>query len=86
MVRIWAKILKEEKILKDTIFESQNTFNIDDFQNYLEDMCHDLEIATPIVLSKHLRHYLCFNNAVFLPSDFAETVDFDKLVLEEASL
>ena len=86
MIRIWAKILREEKILKDMIYEQYETFDIDNFQTYMEEICGELDIATPIVLTKHIKHYVCFNNAVFLPSDFAESVDFDKLVIEEASL
>lgn len=86
MVRIWAKIMLEEKIVKDTIFEQSGTFEIEDFQGYMEDICASLEIATPIILTKHIKHYVCFNNANFTQSDFAETIDFDKLVIEEASL
>ena len=86
MVRIWAKLLKEEKILKDLIYEQEESFEIENFQTYMEDISGRLEISTPIVLTKHIKHYVCFNNAVFLPADFAEVVDFDKLVIEEASL
>ena len=85
MVRIWAKIIKEEKIVAQTIFEQQSTFEIDDFFEYVSTICHELDIATPIILSKHLFHYIQFNNTTFCKNDFPEVVDFDKFVLEEAS-
>lgn len=85
MVRIWAKITQEEKILKDTIFEEFVQFNPDNFYDYIAAICSELDIATPVILSKHIYHYLNFNNAVFYPQDFPEEVDFDKFIIEEAS-
>ena len=85
MIRIWAKILKEEKILKDVIFEKFCNFEIDNFYDYLAEICHKLDISTPVVLSKHIFHYINFNTTVFYPQDFPEEVSFDKLVIEEAS-
>ncbi len=85
MVRIWAKVVKEEKILKDTIFFTQDNFEVASFYDYISDICQTLNIATPIILSKHIYHYTSFNTATFLPQDFPEDVDFDKFVIEEAS-
>lgn len=86
MVRIWAKVMKEEKIIKDTIYEDfENNFDSDNFFNYIASICETMDIATPVILNKHLFHYVEFNTAIFLPSDFPEEVDFDKFVIEEAS-
>ncbi len=85
MVRIWAKVVKEEKILKDMIFEDFIQFNPDLFYDYISRICEALDIATPVILSKHIFHYINFNNATFLPNDFPEEIDFDKFIIEEAS-
>lgn len=85
MVRIWAKVLTEEKIIKDMIYENFEKFDLDHFFDYISDICEKLDICTPIILSKHEYHYVNFNTATFLPADFPESVDFDKLVIEEAS-
>ena len=85
MVRIWAKVVKGEKILNDTIFENFTSFDPDMFFDYIATICEKLDIATPVILSKHIFHYLNFNNATFLPADFPEEIEFDKLVIEEAS-
>ncbi|MBQ9793081.1 MAG: hypothetical protein IJW32_05040 [Clostridia bacterium] len=85
MVRIWAKVVKGEKILNDTIFEEFSSFDPDSFFDYIANICEKLDIATPVILSKHIFHYLNFNNATFLPADFPEEIEFDKLVIEEAS-
>lgn len=85
MVRIWAKILSDDKIVKETIFEDYSEFNINNFYDYMSTICEKLDIATPIILNKHIYHYVTFNNTTFLPVDFPESVDFDKFVIEEAS-
>ena len=85
MVRIWAKILSNDKIVKETIFEDNSEFNTNNFFDYLSIICERLDIATPIILNKHIYHYITFNNTTFLPVDFPENVSFYKFVLEEAS-
>ena len=85
MVRIWAKIVKGEKILKDTIFEDFSSFSPDNFFEYISCICQELDIATPVILTEHIYHYISFNNATFFAPDFTEDIDFDRLVIEEAS-
>ena len=85
MVRIWAKVIKEDKIIKDTIYENYETFNTENFFEYISNICDVLNIATPVILSKHIFHYISFNLTTFLPQDFPEEIDFDKFIIEEAS-
>ncbi len=85
MVRIWAKTVTEEKVIKSIIYEKQELFSPDNFQNYLEEISAILDIPTPVYLTKHVRHYINFNTTTFVESDFVESIDFEKLVLEEAS-
>ena len=85
MIRIWAKVMKKEKIISQTIFEEVGEFDIEKFYDYVSQICQSLDIATPIILSKHLFHYVQFNNTTFIPNDFPEVVNFDKFILEEAS-
>ena len=85
MVRIWAKVIKKDKIISDIIFERYETFSVDNFFDYISNICENLNIATPVILSKHIFHYLTFNLATFLPQDFPEEIDFDKFVIEEAT-
>jgi len=86
MIRIWAKLVRDDKIIKDTIYENPAVFNIDNFYNYITDIAESLQIATPITLSKHLNYFMDFNTTTYLPSDFPETIDFDKFVLEQANI
>ncbi len=85
MIRIWAKTITEEKVIKSIIYENNENFTPENFQQYLEDICTTMDIPVPVYLTKHIRHYLNFNNTTFTESDFVESIDFEKFVLEEAS-
>lgn len=82
MFKIWAKIIKDGKIEKQLTYERADKFTYGDFFNYLADICEGLDIATPVLLKTHIFNYAKFNTVRFLPRDFAESVDFDRLVLD----
>lgn len=82
MFRIWAKVMKGEKIVKQLTYERDDKFTYSQFFTYLSDICEGLDIATPILLKTHIFNYAKFSTVRFLPRDFAETPDFDKLILD----
>lgn len=82
MFKIWAKIIKDGKIIKQLTYERDEKFVYSGFFGYLSDICEGLDIATPILLKTHIFNYAKFNTVRFLPRDFAEPPEFDKLVLE----
>ena len=79
---MWGKIIKDGKIIKQVTYERVDKFTYSSFFNYLADICEELDIATPVLLKTHIFNYAKFNRVTFLPRDFAEPVNFDKLVLE----
>lgn len=82
MFKIWAKILKDGKIIKQTVYENDDKFSYSSFFTYLSDVCERLDVATPVLLKTHVFNYAKFSTVRFIPRDFAEPVDFDKLVLD----
>lgn len=84
MIRIWAKVLKKDKIIKQYVFERLETLDYSCFFDYLSDICEHLEIPTPVLIKTHLFNYAKYNNVKFKKDDFVEVIDFDKLVLENA--
>ena len=86
MFRIWGKVLKDGKILKQVTYERDDKFTYSQFFEYLADICEELDIATPVLLKTHIFNYAKFNTVRFIPRDFAEPVDFDKLVLDNIVL
>ena len=84
MIRIWAKVMKKDKILKQYMFEKFTEMDYSDFFSYLKDICENLDISTPVLIKTHLFNYAKYNVVRFTQSDFVEQISFDKLVLENA--
>ena len=82
MFRIWAKIMQDGRIVRQTTYAREEKFSYSRFFEYLADICGALDIPTPVLLKPHVFHYAKFNHAVFRPADFMESVWFDKLILE----
>ncbi len=82
MIRIWAKVLKNNKIKKQYVFEKSENMDYSMFFDYLREICENLDIATPVLIKTHLFNYAKYNVVRFSADDFMESIDFDKLVLE----
>lgn len=74
--------MKDGKIVKQLTYERDDKFTYSQFFTYLTDICEGLDIATPILLKTHIFNYAKFNTVRFLPRDFTETPEFDRLVLD----
>ena len=85
MVKLWIKTLKGDKILKSTVVEKDGKFLYSDFQEYVSEGCFALDEATPVVLRHHILGFAKYNVVFFKPSDFIESVDFDKMSVENLS-
>lgn len=86
MIRIWARTLKNHKIVKSFIYESIDNFNKETFYLHLQQICHQMDLPTPVVLPFHANNFATFGSSYFLPRDFVEEVDFDRLVVEDATI
>ena len=86
MIRIWAKVLKKDKIIKQYMLERNTAMDYSEFFDYLREICENLDITTPVLIKTHLFNYAKYNNVRFTSSDFVEPINFDKLVLENAFL
>jgi len=83
MIKIWGKVISNEKIVKSKTIQvdAENTT----FFDMLATVCHSLNIATPVLLDKHVYDFNVFNICTFKPDDFIESVAFDKFVLQYVS-
>ena len=82
MFRIWAKVLQDDHIQKQFVYESENKFSYSDFFTYLSDICVELDVPTPVLLKPHIFNYAKFNHVAFRKADFIEQINFDKLLIE----
>ena len=86
MIRIWAKIMKNGKIVKQYVYEREGLTDYSVFFDYVKDICEALDIPTPVLIKTHLFNYAKYNNVKFKADDFVEKINFDKLILENALL
>ena len=86
MLRIWARTTQDLKITRSYIYTSIDKFSNETFRLHVEKICNELDIPSPIILDSHITNYIEFNNTTFLARDFIESVDFEKLILENAIL
>ena len=84
MIRIWAKTIKNGKIVKQYVYEREGLTDYSLFFDYVKDICEALDIPTPVLIKTHLFNYAKYNNVKFKQDDFVEKINFDKLVLENA--
>lgn len=82
MFKLWAKVVKEDKIVKDFVYENDDAFLINRLGLYLADICNEFDIETPVILKKHLEHMYLFNVTTFYAVDFITLPDFDKFIVE----
>lgn len=82
MIKIWAKILQEEHIVRQTTYSSNAEFHYADLFQILSELCGALDIPTPVLLKTHIFQYAKFKHIVFKKGDFMEEVPFDRLVIE----
>lgn len=86
MIRVWARTMNDGKITRSFIYESIDSFDPSKFYLHIQKMCHEIDIPTPVILKSHIKNYVDFNNTTFLPRDFVESIDFDKFILENATI
>ena len=86
-MRFWAKIFRENRLVRDTTFEDTGTDSrtLKVFRA-LEECCRALDLPVPIWLKNNVRDFQRVAKARFRQDSFIESIDFDYLefqVIEE---
>lgn len=84
-MRIWAKIMNDDKIVKNIIVRFDYVFNKKNYERCLILICNQLDIPTPITLKYHFNSFDEFNIVKYLPGEFIEKVNFTSFVLENCT-
>ena len=81
-MKICAKVMKGEKILRDALYERELSLTPSNLQKMLQEISYKVDVATPVNLPTHFKHFERFNRVKYLPRDFIEEVDYTSFVLE----
>lgn len=86
-MRIWFKIWKDNRLLKDTVIEdnSKETRTHKIFAT-LERVCYEFDLSKPLWLDATITEFKRHDKARFYQDNFVESIEFDFLeihVIEE---
>ena len=83
MFELWAKEYDENtKIIKHKTYKFEQDFDVRFLRAYVEVICNDLKIETPIILTSHYVTFNNFNKVRFSKSDFVDDIDFKYFCVE----
>jgi len=87
MFRLWAKIFKDNHMLRDTVIidDSQNTRTHKIFRA-IDDICNEFDLGKPIWLDSTVTEFKRHSKTRFIQDNFIEEISFDFLeihVIEE---
>lgn len=87
MIKIWGKILKNNKIIKDLVVTSdiEGSYQ-ENLKECITVLCDKFDIQKPYWLPTNLEEYNRRNKTVFNYHNFMEEIDFDKFVIQELDL
>lgn len=82
-MKIWARLLTNQRIKKDLIYTADNNAGSDNYDDWIREICHTLDIPTPIILPTHYKNFINFHNTKFKQDDFVESLDYDMFIVED---
>ena len=87
-MRIWCKLIKDNRLLKDLLVEKNDPSMTRTMKVYacLEEACHEMDLEKPLWLEKNKKEFLRYAGTRFDRDSFIEAVDFDYMdfhVIEE---
>ena len=81
-MRIWAKVMIDGKIKKQTVYEKAEPLTYSSLFDYMAEICTQLDVPTPVLVKAHIFNFAKFNHVKFTKSDFLEDIPFDHLFIE----
>lgn len=83
MFRLWAKIFKDNRMLKDTVIcdDSDDTRTHKVF-HALDEVCYQFDLGKPIWLNATVSEFKRHDKARFTSDNFIEAIEFDYLEIQ----
>ena len=83
MFRLWAKIIKDNHLLKDTVIcdDSEDTRTHKVF-HAIEEACYEFDLGKPIWLDSTISEFKRHDKARFTAENFIESIEFDYMEIQ----
>lgn len=84
MFRLWAKLIKNNKTIKDIVIENddQSLSRTKKVFQAVDDICYEFDLAKPIWLDASIEDFNKHNKVRFTQDSFIESIDFDYLEID----
>lgn len=88
MFRLWAKIFKDNRMIKDMVVSNDNPDlrRTQKIFSAIDDICNAYNLSKPIWLDSNIADFKRHDRTRFVQDNFIESIDFDYLeihVIEE---
>ncbi len=83
MFRLWAKIIKDNHLLKDTVIcdDSEDT-RTHKVLHAIEEACYEFDLGKPIWLDSTISEFKRHDKARFTADNFIESIEFDYMEIQ----
>ena len=87
MLKIWGKLIYDNRIIKDEVSVSEIEGNYqENLKACLSELCYKLDISTPYWLKSNINEYNRRHKTSFDENNFIDEIYFDKFMIEELKL
>ena len=84
MFRMWSRLYKSGRCIKDTVVENdkRGVSRTAKVFSAVEDICREFDLAKPIWLDKNINEFKKLDRTSFSQDNFIETIPFDYMKIE----
>jgi hypothetical protein len=84
MFRLWGKVIKNNKIIQDMVYENDNLSisKKDKIEQGIEEICYAFDLSKPLWLLNNKKEMPQYNRTSFHQDHFMESISFDYLEIE----
>ena len=87
MFRLWGKIFKDNRMLKDTVIcDDTDDTRTHKIFHALDEICYQFDLSKPIWLDSTIAEFKKHDKARFYQDNFVDSIDFDYLEADLISL
>lgn len=84
MFRLWAKIFKDDRMIKDMVVsnDSPELRRTQKIFAAMDDICREYDLSKPIWLESTITAFKRYDKTRFVQDNFMEPIDFDYLEIQ----
>ena len=84
MIKIWGKVMKNNKIIKDAVVTSDLDASYqENLKACIIELCEKFDISKPYWLPTNLEEYNKRHKTTFNLHNFMDEIDFDRFIITE---